>query len=313
MGFQKFAKSQYPRRQWLIEGEPDTGKSTFVTQMRRPILPIDADQRFAEVVHLAGEEVYQLSDNPADNISVDRIAEILYEQMPGSDVGTIAIDSLTTIFAPLVMQAIRGNEQGRNKNRVAAFKEKATAIRLLQDVVTGWGTDTAWIYHLVKGRDAKANEVVKTSITELELSRIMRSVNLRLRLSQDNGVYKAEVVWARCGRCGVVLEDTVGYWKDMPEMIEAAVYDGLSEADMDRLEAEPPELFPSPVEAIRWGMDQVDVNGQPVFKDEAHAQNAYEKVRREKRPRSAREMRDAWVEEVTQRKERLEEVLDAAA
>ncbi len=87
----------------------------------------------------------------------------------------------------------------------------------------------------------------------------------------------------------------------MPEMIEAAVYDGLSEADMDRLEAEPPDIFPSPVEAIRWGMDQMNVNGQPVFKDEAHAQNAYEKVRREKRPQSAREMRDAWVEEVEAR------------
>jgi hypothetical protein len=193
---------------------------------------------------------------------------------------------------------------------VAAFKEKATAIRLLQDVVTGWGTDTAWIYHLVKGRDAKANEVVKTSITELELSRIMRSVNLRLRLSQDNGVYKAEVVWARCGRCGVVLEDTAGYWKDMPEMIEAAVYDGLSPEDMERIEAEPPEIFPSPVEAIHWGMDQVDANGQPVFRDEAHAQNAYDKVKRERQPQSARDMRDAWVEEVMRRKE---EVLDVAA
>jgi hypothetical protein len=138
MVFQKYVKPQYPRRQWLIEGEPDTGKSTFITQMRKPILPIDADQRFAEVVHLAGE-VYQLSDNPADNISVDRIAEILYEQMPNSNMGTIAVDSLTTIFAPLVMQAVRGNEQGKNKNRVAVFKEKATAIRLLQDVVTGWG------------------------------------------------------------------------------------------------------------------------------------------------------------------------------
>jgi hypothetical protein len=94
------------------------------------------------------------------------------------------------------MQAIRGNEQGRNKNRVAVFKEKATAIRLLQDVVTGWGTDTAWIYHLVKGRDARANEVVKTSITELELSRIMRRVNLRLRLSQDNGVYGLGALWS---------------------------------------------------------------------------------------------------------------------
>jgi hypothetical protein len=98
----------------------------------------------------------------------------------------------------------------------------------------------------------------------------------------------------------------------MPEMIEAAVYDGLSEADMDRLEAEPPELFPSPVEAIRWGMDQVDANGQPVFKDEAHAQNAYEKVRRDKRPRSAREMRDAWVEEVMRRGVKMEGELTIA-
>jgi len=311
MVFQKYVKPQYPRRQWLIEGEPDTGKSTFITQMRKPILPIDADQRFAEVVHLA-EEVYQLSDNPADNISVDRIAEILYEQMPGSDVGTIAVDSLTTIFAPLVMQAVRGNEQGKNKNRVAVFKEKATAIRLLQDVVTGWGTDTAWIYHLVRGRDAKANEVVKTSITALELSRIMRSVNMRVRLSQD-GVYKAEVIWARCGRSGIVLEDTVGYWKDMPEKIEAAVYDGLSQDDMERLECEPPEIFPSPVEAIRWAMDQTDENGQPVFKEEAHAENTYEKVRRETNPQTAREMRDAWVEEVMQRREWLEEASDIAA
>jgi hypothetical protein len=211
------------------------------------------------------------------------------------------------------MQAIRGNEQGRNKNRVAAFKEKATAIRLLQDVVTGWGTDTAWIYHLVKGRDARANEVVKTSITELELSCIMRSVNLRLRLSQDNGVYQAKVVWARCGRSGVVLEDTAGYWKDMPEKIEAAVYDGLSEADMDRIEAEPPELFPCPVEAIRWGMDQMDANGQPVFKDEAHAKNAYDKVKREGQPQSARDMRDAWVEEVMRRKEEAVELAREAA
>jgi hypothetical protein len=121
------------------------------------------------------------------------------------------------------------------------------------------------------------------------------------------------MVWARCGRCGVVLEDTAGYWKDMPEKIEAAVYDGLSEADMDRLEAEPPELFPSPVEAIRWGMDQVDANGQPVFKDEAHAQNTYEKVRREKRPRSAREMRDMWVEQVMRWKEQQEGEFDVAA
>jgi len=78
---------------------------------------------------------------------------------------------------------------------------------------------------------------------------------------------------------------------------------------MDRIEAEPPAILPSPAEAIRWGMDQA-ANGRPVFKDEAHAQNAYDKVRRERKPQAAREMRDAWVEEVMRRKA---EELEAAA
>jgi hypothetical protein len=95
----------------------------------------------------------------------------------------------------------------------------------------------------------------------------MRSVNMRLQLTQDNGVYKAEVIWARCGRCGVVLKDTAGYWKEMPAEIEEVVYDGLSEVDRDRMRTEPPEIFPRPIEAVRWGMDQVDASGQSVFKD----------------------------------------------
>ncbi len=137
--------------------------------------------------------------------------------------------------------------------------------------------------------------MVNTSITSLELSRIMRSVNMRIRLT-NTGVYKAEVIWARCGRSGVVLEDTAGYWKGMPEKIEEALYGGLSQEDMDCIGREVPDIFPSPAKAIRWGMDQA------VFKDEAHAQNAYEKVRRERNPQSARDMRDAWVEEVLGRK-----------
>ena len=44
----------------------------------------------------------------------------------------------------------------------------------------------------------------------------------------------------------------------MPEKIEAAVYDGLSQEYMDRMEAKLLDIFPSPVEAIRWAMDQVE-------------------------------------------------------
>jgi hypothetical protein len=290
MAFGKFVAPEYPRRQWLIEGPAGSGKSTFATQMRAPMLPIDADQRFAEVLGLVKGEVYQLSNDPADNIMVDKIAALLKANMPGSKVGTIVVDSVTAIITPLVIEAIRGNDQGKNTNRVAAFKEKATAMRLLQDVVTGWGTDVAWIYHLVEGRDAKAQAVTNTSISTLELSRLMRSVNLRVRLTH-NGVWSATVTWARRGRSGMTIEDKSGTWVEMPEKIEAAVYDGLSEEEKDKLEGDPTS-FDSPASALAWGMTK------GVFRDEAHAKNVYEKVKETEKPKSAAEMWMHWIAEV---------------
>jgi hypothetical protein len=49
-------------------------------------------------------------------------------------------------------------------------------------------------------------------------------------------------------------------------------------------------------------MDQTGEDGQPLFKDEAHAQNAYNLIKDAKQPKSAREMRDRWVVEVEARK-----------
>jgi hypothetical protein len=308
MAFGKFVAPHYPRRQWLVEGEAGAGKSTFASQMRPALLPIDADQRFAEVVGLVKGEVYQLSGNPADNIQVDKIAAQLRANMPGSQVGTIVVDSLTAIIAPLVITALRDNDRGENKNKVAAFKDKATAMRLLQDVVTGWGTDVAWIYHLVEGRDAKANAVTNTSISTLELARLMRSVNLRIRLTH-NGVWSAMVTWARQGRSGMTIEDKTGCWEGMPEKIEAAVYDGLTEAEKEKLTGDPTS-FDSPASAIAWGMTK------GVFRDEAHAKNVYEKVKETEQPKAAAEMWMHWVAEVKFRvaeAERTEEAQRPAA
>ena len=302
MAFGKFAAPKYPRRQWLIEGAAGSGKSTFVTQMRPALLPIDADQRFAEVLGLVKGEVYQLSSDPADNIQVDKIAELLKKNMPGSKVGTIVVDSLTAIIAPLVIEAIRDNDRGENKNKVAAFKEKATAMRLLQDVVTGWGTDVAWIYHLVEGRDAKANAVTNTSISTLELARLMRSVNLRVRLTH-NGVYSATVTWARRGRSGMTVKDDTGTWEGMPEKIEAAVYDGLTEEEKDKLEGDP-SSFDSVESALAWALTK------GVFRDEAHAKNAYQKVKDTEQPKTAADMWMHWIAEVNFR---VKEAADVAA
>src|SRR5688572_5002196 len=141
MPFQKMAKMNPPRRYWVLVGYPGSGKSTFATQMRTPLLPIDADHRFEEVVHLAHGDVYELSKSPADSVDPEVIYRLLNQNMPGSDVSTIVVDSLTTIITPKVVQAVMDNDQGRNTNRMAAFKDKALSMRLLQDAVTMWGTD----------------------------------------------------------------------------------------------------------------------------------------------------------------------------
>ena len=142
MAFQKITRTTYPSRLWALTGYPGSGKSSFATQMRGPVLVVDADHRFTEVLALAGErDVYRLSDEPTDNTHPDRIAEVLAENMPGSDISTIVVDSLTAIITPLIVQAMVDKDTGRAKNLAAAFRTKALAMRQLQDAVTRWGTD----------------------------------------------------------------------------------------------------------------------------------------------------------------------------
>jgi hypothetical protein len=51
MAFRKVTK--YPPRLWSLVRSPGSCKSTFATQMRGPILIVDADHRFEEVLDLA--------------------------------------------------------------------------------------------------------------------------------------------------------------------------------------------------------------------------------------------------------------------
>ncbi|MEL6179340.1 MAG: AAA family ATPase, partial [Myxococcota bacterium] len=106
MGFRKMTSNPYPPRLWSLVGYPGQGKSTFAAQMNGPMLVVDADHRFTEVMELAEGDVYELSDHPADNVDTDRITRLLSDNMPGSDVKTIVVDSLTAIITPLVVQAM---------------------------------------------------------------------------------------------------------------------------------------------------------------------------------------------------------------
>lgn len=298
MGFKRMTAQDYPPRLWSLVGFPGSGKSTFSTRMRGPLLTIDADQRYREVLNLAAGDVFELSDKPADNVDPDTIARLLDTNMPGADVGTIVVDSLTTIIAPLVTRAVIANQEGRNKNRMSAFVDKALAMRLLQDSLGKWGCDVLWIYHLQEGRNAQAENVTTPTVSRTELARLARSLNLQLEMVQDAGRRGIKVVWARQGRCFPevpILWDEVGLWRGMPERIEAEVYDGLSQVDQVRIAGNAPAVFPSAEVAIAWGLEQ------GAFQALQHARNAYDKLKDEMRPGSAQEMREIWVADVTQR------------
>lgn len=295
MAFQKMSKTQYPPRQWALVGYPEAGKSTFATQMRGPILPIDADHRFAEVAYLAESDVLELSDNAADHMNAERIAALLSENMKDSGVKTIVIDSLTSIITPLVVEAILDNDAGRNKNRVASFKDKALTMRLLQDTITGYGVDTLWIYHLRSGLDASARQVESMTISAVELARLRRSLNMQLRIIEADDKRGIRVDWARRGRSGLTLWDDTGCWRGMPERIEQAVYGGLTVEQMNALETQAPTAFSGPEEAIAFGVEQ------GCFRDAVHAKNAYDKVKTERKPKTAGEMWAAWISEVQRR------------
>lgn len=290
-----------PTRQWACFGYPGTGKSTFAMQLAGPLLVVDSDHRAREVVGLALGDVYELSDRPADNVQPVKIAALLRQNMEQAQIRTVVIDSLTAIIAPLVTQAILDNDAGENKNKVAAFKSKALAMRLLQDTISNWGVDTCWIYHQQLGLDGQAKQRETTSITAVELARLRRSLNMSIRIIDEGGRRGAQVVWARRGRQFPevpVVWDSSGRWVDMPARLEEAVYGGLTAGDMDSIATAIPTSFNGPEDAIAWGWDYA---GERAFRDAAHTKLAYEKLKAECQPRSAAEMWAAWKCDVKRR------------
>ena len=298
MPFTKMTKSKYPARLWALVGYPAGGKSTFAARMQGPIVVIDADQRFEEVLHFTQSDVFPVSDIPVEHTDPHAIAKRLRENMPGTRVGTIVIDSLTAIIAPYVVNAMVEKESGESSNLMSGFKDKALAMRELQDAVTKWGCDTLWIYHLNDARDSKGREQTKATVSALELVRLTRSINMQLQIVTDEATGRRgiKIVWARRGRENITVWDESGSWVGMPEKIEAAAYDGLSEADQNRIESSSPEVFASPEIAMAWAVEQ------GAFENETHARNAYEKLKREQNPQNARHMAQLWAADVQRRR-----------
>jgi hypothetical protein len=149
--------------------------------------------------------------------------------------------------------------------------------------------------------------VVRATISQTELARLVRSINLQLEIVQEGDRYGIKVKWTRCGRSGMTLWDHTGKWAGMPEAIEKAVYASLSQADRERIEQTALAVFPNPETAIAWGFEQ------GAFEALQHARNAYNKLKRARKPKNAREMAALWVAHVQARLATLAADSDQAA
>ncbi|WP_448208197.1 AAA family ATPase [Azospirillum sp. sgz302134] len=276
MAFRKVNKDAYAPRRWAVKGRPGCGKSHFIAAMRQPALIIDADGRRQEI---KGGDLYELSDTPSDNRSPERIQDLLESNMPGSGIATIAVDSVTALIGASVARAMLDNAAGRNRNKSSAFVDKAEKMRLLQDTVSAYGTDVLYIWHVEDGV-FEGRATTRETLPSTERERLLRSLNMVLEVVEENGRRGIRVEWARAGRSGMVIWDTEGFWKGVPEQIEAAVY------------APSTLSFRSPADAVGWAVQQ------GAFATPEEAQAAYDQLRETRKPGNAREMFDAWIAEV---------------
>jgi hypothetical protein len=307
MAFKRVDKDILPPRRWALKGRYGDGKSTFILAMQQPALIVDADGRRHE---LKGGELYELSEEPADNRSVERIQDLLDRNMPGSGIKTIAIDSITSLIGSSIARAMLDNAADRNRNKNQAWVDKAEKMRLLQDSVTAHGTHVLWVWHL---EDAQLNGQthIRETLPETERERLFRSLNASLRIVREKDRRGILVEWSREGPAGMVIWDEQGHWKGVPESIEAALYGQGGDAkptppkpavavapepagtdaedDAKGGQADNVLTFYSPTEAISWAMEQ------GAFADTFAAEIAYEQLRSEMKPRNAKEMYIAWI------------------
>lgn len=311
MAFKRVSQTILPPRRWALKGYYGDGKSTFILAMQQPTLMIDADGRRHE---LKGAELYELSEEAADHRSVERIQDLLDENMPGSDIRTIAIDSVTSLIGVSIARAMLDNAADRNRNKNQAWVDKAEKMRLLQDAVTAHGRHVLWIWHL---EDAQLNgkAQIRETLPETERERLYRSLNASLRIVRDGDRRGVLVEWSREGPAGMTVWDDDGYWKNVPERVEAAIYrlDGGTQPtpvgaslpnradsswkDPDEETASDDVLtFYGPTEAMAWGV------AQGAFSDTGAAQTAYDQLKAARGPRNAKEMYGAWIDLVQTQK-----------
>ena len=218
--------SRLPRK-WGIVGPKMVGKSTFLTAMARKILIVDTEGRGSEINGIHDCEVFLLGvDDHQDPFAVSQALRQDAAEIRTLGIDLIAIDSLTPVYRRFSAEAMVKNDRKLQKNRSAAFVDKAGAIRLFQDSAVSLGTDVAFIWHYEKVRDDQARLVRKQTISEMEREKLIRSLNAVIELRHESGTRVASVLWSRAhGKLATPIEfvDREGFWKGIPEAIDRAL------------------------------------------------------------------------------------------
>lgn len=266
----------------LLVSEPNMGKSSFAAAMLKPGtvgVVCDADKRFDEVV-MEGTNFVPLSNEPSDMQNPKRIYDITLTSMPNKDVSMFVVDSLTAIIEPIILRIQRNVEEGKEKG-ARGYKEKADAMKYLQAAFTPWNADVIWIYHYRDRGNVYGKMETTTTLSELELARIYRNINIKCEIVvDDKGKRGVHVLEARGGRVGFTIWDESGTWQNIRQRLEKEVWGGLTKEDQVQLLDERNVTLRSPEQAISWAWEFSQNHGE-FFLDANHAKNSYNKLKQE--------------------------------
>mgnify|MGYP001459865107 CR=1 FL=1 len=275
-----------PRR-WALASYAIHGKSTFAMKMRQPNLILDYDLRSADVVHHAKnpDQILRLPNEAL--LDVRETVSMLDKGVPQSGIKTITVDSITAFIKEYVNEAILESKEASVKNKQSAFIEKGVVMSLLQDAVCKFGTDVLLIWHK---EDSKFNneDVTKETLSAQEYKKLLRNLTAKLEIfDAGNGKLgmRVENLRPRPG-FDVFAEfiDETGCWDGMPERIDAFLATGKAQPDTKAAPASASVPFRTKEEAIAFAVKE------GYFPEATKAEEAYNKVRQNKAPKTASEM-----------------------
>lgn len=293
---------------WEIVGREQSGKSSLLAKLAKPgiCLVVDSDGRFNDVIPKNSPvEFYPISDNKQDMLNVDKIVAILEKGVPQvNNVTMIAVDTLTKILEPIIQRI-----QDTGKTNVYSYKEKSDAMKKLRHVLTKWGVETAWIYHIKEYLEkeiinGKTEYVTKEKdfLTDIEYGRLGQDITVTLEvIVADNAKRGIYVRMARRGRNGITYWDESGTWENARQNLENLIWGNLTEEEQTEIETTLPKSFVNAGMAVRWAWD----NYPHLWKDAQHTQNSLKKLNEELKEQLGEELYsldilwEKWIEKVT--------------